>query len=174
MDPMIAIGAQAPKFRLQDLQGQIISLEELGGRIVVLNFWSAECPWCERVDWELGSYMQIWKERVEVCWFASNHNETRQLIEKVAVERKLPRVFIDQNQRVADQYGAQTTPHFFVIDKGGRLAYQGAWDDLTFTQRVVTRSYVPQAVEALINHTTPEINQTSPYGCMLVRSFDSR
>ena len=169
MDPIIAIGEQAPRFELPELKGKILALEDLLGWIMVLNFWSAECEWCKRVDHEVITYLDAWKEQVKVLWIASNANESRDLIEKVAAERKLPTVLLDEQQKVADLYGAQTTPHFFVMDKGGKLRYQGAWDDITFRHRVATQVYVPQAIEALRHHLTPEVTQTPAYGCVLVR-----
>jgi peroxiredoxin len=169
MDSMIPTGAQAPGFQLVDTHGQVWWLQEMRGKIVVLNFWSAECTWCKRVDHEINAYLEAWNSLVEMVWIASNTNEPLELLEKVAAERGIPRVLIDPQQQVADLYGAQTTPHFFVIDKTGKLAYQGAWDDITFRQRTATQVYVPLVVEALKNQRTPAVTQTPPYGCVLVR-----
>jgi peroxiredoxin len=173
MDPVISIGDKAPIFQLKDIKGQSHSLEEMRGKIIVLNFWSAECSWCERVDGEIITYMERWKDDVRVWWIATNANETQGLIEKVAAERKLPTLLLDPRQQVADRYGAQTTPHFFIVDKSGRLAYQGSWDDITFRQREATQAFVPDAIEALTHNLTPEVTQTAPYGCVLVRSFEN-
>ena len=169
MDPLIKISEQAPLFQLNDLMGKTHILKELQGWIVVLNFWSAECEWCRRVDHELITYLDAWKDRVKVLWIASNANESRYLIEKVAAERKLPTVLLDDLQKVADLYGAQTTPHFFVVDKGGKLRYQGAWDDINFKQRVATQVYLRKVIEAVLQNLTLEKTQTPPYGCVLVR-----
>jgi peroxiredoxin len=169
MDPLIAIGEQAPLFQLPDLKGKLHSLEDLKDWMVVLNFWSAECVWCERVDYELSTLLDAWKDQVKVLWIASNANEPRDLIERVAIERNLPTILLDTQQEVADRYGAQTTPHFFVVDGGGKLAYQGAWDDITFRQRVATKVYLPTVIDSIRRHQLPEITQTPPYGCMIVR-----
>ncbi|MGE5124476.1 MAG: redoxin domain-containing protein [Acidobacteriaceae bacterium] len=169
MDTMIKIGETAPEFQLPDLRGGSCSLSDLSGWIRVLNFWSAECTWSERVDHELITYLEAWKKDVKAIWIASNANEGRDLVRQVSEERSIPSLLLDPDQSVADLYGAQTTPHFFVLDKAGRLAYQGAWDDITFRQRVATRVYIPQAVEALMHGQLPKIAQTPPYGCALVR-----
>ena len=95
MDTIIKIGEQAPLFQLPDLEGKLHSLEDYLGWIVVLNFWSAECDWCKRVDEELIHYLDAWKDRVKVLWIASNANESLDLIEKMAAERKLPTVLMD-------------------------------------------------------------------------------
>jgi len=169
MDPIVTVGEQAPEFQLPDLKGRLYTLEDLLGRIVVLNFWSAECDWCERVDHELSAYLDRWKAQVKVLWIASNANESRELIERVACVRKLTTVLVDADQQVAHMYGAQTTPHFFVVDGSGKLAYQGAWDDITFRQRVATKVYIPMVIESLNQNLIPEVTQTPPYGCVLVR-----
>ncbi len=169
MDSVIKIGAKVPLFNLSDLDGQMVGIEELNGRIVVVNFWSAECDWCLRIDGELLAYASRWGRRVKVLWIASNGNESQALIARVAAERKLPAVLIDEGHHVADLYGATVTPHFFILDSGGRIRYQGAWDDITFRRRVATRQYVDEAIEALLKGAEPGITETPPYGCTLVR-----
>ncbi len=169
MDTIIKIGEAGPLFHLQDIAGDLHSLEEYLGRIVVLNFWSAECDWCKRVDEEIIHYLEAWKDRVKVLWIASNANESLDLVEKTAIERKIPTVLIDAELKVADIYGAQITPHFFILDSGGKLSYQGAWDDITFRQRKATQVYVPLVIEALNHDQVPEVTSTPAYGCTLVR-----
>jgi peroxiredoxin len=163
------IGEKAPQFQLKDLDGNVYSLESLLGRIIVLNFWSAECEWCARVDNELKPFQNHWKEQVNVLWIASNANESHDLIEKVANERALKPVLLDEHQLAANLYGAETTPHFFVVNAVGNMVYQGSWDDISFRQRVATQKYVTQAIEELMQNLAPKISQTPPYGCVLVR-----
>jgi thiol-disulfide isomerase/thioredoxin len=172
MDPIISIGVEAPNFQLTDLRGDIFTLGKMVGRIIVINFWSAECIWCERVDHELLGYVDRWNEGVKVVWIASNANEPPTLIERIAMERNIPTVLLDERQHVADLYNAETTPHFFIVDMNGKLVYQGAWDDVSFRQRVATQVYIPEVVEALLHEATPQIKQTPAYGCVLVRFFD--
>ncbi len=169
MDPVIKVGEIAPVFQLADLSGRTYRLDNSLNQIVVLNFWSAQCEWCERVDRELLIQMDQWKERVSLWCIASNSNESEGLIEEVAWQRGISPVLLDKKHKVGDMYGAQTTPHFYVVDEMGILRYQGSWDDITFRQRVATQAYVQQAVEALIQGKQPEISQTPPYGCALVR-----
>jgi len=172
VDPIKAVGEKAPIFQLTDIRGDIYSLAKMIGRVIILNFWSAECVWCERVDQELMGFLEPWKEKVIVLWIASNANESSAYIERVARERNLPAVLVDERQQVADSYGAEVTPHFFIVDVRGKLAYQGSWDDISFRQRVATQVYVPEVVEALMQDLAPRISQTPPYGCVLVRFFD--
>jgi hypothetical protein len=60
-------------------------------------------------------------------------------------------------------------PHFYIIDPKGVLRYQGAFDDVTFRQRVSRQAYLEKALEAVLAGGRPDPDQTPPYGCTLVR-----
>lgn len=170
MDPLAILHQAAPQFRLPALDGQIYDLEQGRGKILLLNFWSAECPWAERADRAVQSYLPNWGEKVKLWTIASNQNESLELIQQVAAERGLAPVLRDQHAQVADLYGAQTTPHFYLVDQDGVLRYQGALNDVTFRQRTPTREYLREAVEALLKGNKPDPDQIPAYGCTIVRS----
>jgi hypothetical protein len=169
MDSIVKIGQPAPDFSLPALDGKIYRLNEWRGRVVVLDFWSAECPWSKRGDDELSGYLPGWGESVALWRIASNANEPEELLRRVAEERRLPLVLQDAQQTVADLYVATTTPHLFVIDAQGILCYQGSLDDTTFRKRLPTQFYLRQAVEALLAGRRPDPAETEPYGCTIVR-----
>jgi peroxiredoxin len=169
MDSMIPNHQAAPLFSLPTLDGTIYRLQDWREKVVILNFWSAECPWAERGDQELLSYLPAWGEAVRLVTIASNANETDDLLAWAAAQRGLPLVLRDAQQKVADLYLAQTTPHLFVIDEQGVLRYQGALDDVTFRQRTSTQLYLRQAVEAVLTGKTPDPAHIPPYGCTIVR-----
>jgi peroxiredoxin len=167
--PKINNNQEAPNFTLPDLKGKLHSLTDYIGRIVILNFWSAECPWSNRADQKVLEYLQEWNNSVYYLPIASNVNERRELIASQAAERKLPILLPDENHQVADLFGAITTPHFFVIDAQRILRYQGALDDVTFRQRTPTHNYLQMAVDAIRSGQRPEPAQTPAYGCIIVR-----
>jgi len=169
MDTMIPIGRPAPGFTLPDLAGHAHSLAEGRGRIAVVNFWSAECGWCERTDAQLLALTQSWGGAATLLLIASNVNESPALLARAARQRGLPCVLIDTEHQVADLYGALTTPQLFVIDQDGILRYQGAFDDVTFRQRRPTQNYLQMAVEALLAGRQPDPVQTLSQGCSIVR-----
>jgi hypothetical protein len=72
---------------------------------------------------------------------------------------------------VAGRYGAQTTPHAFLIDRQGNLRYRGAVDDVSFRQRVATKFYLKDAVGTLLAGYLPEVTDVQPFGCAIVRHF---
>jgi len=169
MDPIISIMEPAPLFSLPGFNSAVYRLEEQRGRIVILDFWSAECPWSERADHQLLAFLSAWGEAVSLWPIASNANEPTDLLKGVSRLHGLPDVLRDEGQHVANLYGAQTTPHLFVVDAQGLLRYQGALDDVTFRQRTPTRHYLRDAVEALLSGNQPEPDFTRPYGCAITR-----
>ncbi|MEE9188966.1 MAG: redoxin domain-containing protein [Anaerolineales bacterium] len=168
--PAIENNLPAPNFTLPDLKGQPHSLKDYLGHIVILNFWSAECPWSSRYDQIISENLPVWGHAVQYLPIASNVNESQELIANEASTRELTLLLHDVDHKVADLYGAITTPHLFVIDAQGILRYQGAFDDVTFRQRTPTQNYLHMAVEAIKDDKLPEPDHTSPYGCTVVRA----
>lgn len=159
----------APEFTLPDLSGRIHLLSDYHGNIVIVNFWSAECPHAKRVDASITTWLDQWGADVTLLSIASNANESEELITSTAAHRKIPVLLRDTDQSVADRYDAQTTPHVFVIDRQGILRYRGAADDVAFRKREPTQYYLNEAVKALQNGQLPEINDVQPFGCSIVR-----
>jgi peroxiredoxin len=169
VETKIPNGQPAPDFTLNDLSGRPYTLSDLRNRVVILNFWSAECPWARRTDEKLIPMMEEWDETIILLPVASNANEEPALLRQVAEERNLPVVLHDKNQRVASLYGAQTTPHIFLIDEEGILRYQGAFDDVTFRQETPTQGYLRDAIDAILTGDQPDPANTPPYGCAIVQ-----
>lgn len=169
MDTLIQNGKTAPVFTLNDLNGAPHRLSSYLGRVVVVYFWSAECPHVARSDQLLMNSIEHWGNRVQLLPVAANANEPIPLLRQVAEERNLPLVLHDPEHAVADLYGALTTPHCFVLDPQGNLRYQGAFDDVTFRQRTPTRAFLLNAVQAVLDGRNFAPAVTPPYGCTIVR-----
>lgn len=168
MDPVARINQEAPALALIDLEGHPCGLEPAQADLLLLNFWSAECPWSARADAILANMQGEWGDGVAIWSIASNADEARDQIAAVAAERQM-RVFIDPDHATADRYGAVTTPHFFLLDEERIIRYSGALDDTTFRQKEPTRHYLADAVQALKAGRLPEPQETSGYGCAIVR-----
>jgi peroxiredoxin len=159
----------APDFALCDINGHTRRLSDYRGRIAIVNFWSAECPHSERTDCSILTCLAQWGTDVVMLSVAANRNESAQTITEAVNTRRLPAVLVDAEQVVADLYAAQTTPHVFVVDRDGILRYRGAVDDVTFRQRMATRFYLEEAVEALRAGCKVELTEMPAYGCTIVR-----
>lgn len=168
-DAKILSGGQpAPDFVLHDLEGNPHKLSDYQGRIVVLNFWSAECPWSRRADEAIHEYMVSWGDRVAWISIAPNANETPEEIRSEARARQLPVVLHDPEREITGRYGAEATPHLFVLDSNGVLRYQGAFDDVTFRQKTPSVNYLKAAVDALLAGEAPAASEAPAYGCTIV------
>jgi peroxiredoxin len=161
----------APDFQLPDLQGNLHQLSLYRGRIVIVNFWSADCPHVERTDRSTMACLVQWGGEVQLLSIAANRNESPGMVREAARGRHLPNVLIDAEHVVANLYQAVTTPHAFILDRQGILRYRGAVDDVTFRQRKATRFYLEEAVEALLADRLPELQETPAYGCAIVREI---
>jgi len=161
----------APDFELPDLQGIPHQLSDYRGKIIIINFWSAECPHSERTDHSIMACLVHWGADVEMLSIAANRSESIEMVEEAAKARRLPTVLIDAEPIVVDLYEAQMTPHVFVLDREGILRYRGAVDDVTFRQRKATRFFLEEAVEALLDGRLPELSEMPAYGCTIVREI---
>ena len=166
-----SVNQPAPDFELPDLQGKHHKLSNYRGRIVIVNFWSAECPHSERTDHYLVTRLEKWGEEVILLPIASNRNESVQLVEEAAKTRRLSNVLIDAEQVAADLYEAITTPHVFVVDRDGILRYRGAVDDVRFRQPKPTHLYLEGVIQPLLAGREPALEETLAYGCAIVREI---
>ena len=165
------LNQRMPGFELPDLQGELHRLSDYLGRIVIVNFWSAECPHSERTDLSTLASLARWGQEVQLLSVAANRNEPVQMLKEVSQARRLPVVLVDAEHIVADLLEAVTTPHVFVADRDGILRYRGAIDDMTFRQRKATRFYLKEAVVALLEDRLPDLQETLSYGCAIVREI---
>ena len=168
---MVSINELAVDFELPDLHGKLHKLSDYHGKIVIINFWSVECPHSERTDRYLLSLLERWDGEVVLLSIAANRNESIQQVEEAAKARRIPKVLIDAEHVVADLYKAVTTPHVFVLDRESILCYRGAVDDVTFRQKKSTRFFLGEAIETLLEGELPALSETPAYGCAIVREI---
>jgi peroxiredoxin len=160
----------APDFELPSLDGRFHRLSDYRGQIIVVNFWSADCPHVVRTDASMLTALNRWGTDVVLLTIASNVNESAEVLENAARSRGLPLVLKDAGHIVADLYAAQVTPEVFIVDRAGILRYRGAVDDTSFRQRVRTRSYLDEAVDALLSGCLPPTVESPAFGCSIIRN----
>lgn len=174
--PAVAeVGKPAPAFELADLDGKEISLSDHKGKIVVLEWFNPGCPYVVR-NHEKDSLKTTAADLAKdgVVWLAINsgapgkQGHGKELNAKAAEKWGMRHpILVDEKGEVGRAYGAKTTPHMYVIDAKGVLAYAGAIDNdqngkLGPDERV---NYVREAVAALKAGKPVETTTTRPYGC---------
>jgi peroxiredoxin len=163
------VGEAAPAFSLRDEQGAEHALARYVGRVVVLEWTNPGCPFVQR------HYKADTMERLsraypdaEVVWLSVNstHDNTPEASREFKAEQGFDYpVLQDASGAAGRAYGARTTPHMFVIDPKGVLAYQGAIDDDPHGKRAEPKNYVEAALGALKAGAAPTPSETEPYGC---------
>lgn len=78
---------------------------------------------------------------------------------------------MDETQEVARAYGATNTPHVFVLNRRGqqelKVVYIGAIDDNSRNASAVTKKYVEDAVDALLERKDIPVTKTKAIGCTI-------
>ena len=166
-------GRRAPDFKLDSFDGRNVSLSQYRGRVVVLEWFNMDCPF-SKYHYETKSTMVDLAKKYqdkEVVWRAVNSAGTTQpeANRAFAQKHKLPYPILDDRSgRVGRAYGARTTPHVFVIDKNGFIAYNGAIDSTPMGKVIegaAVVNYVDQALAALTSGREVTTPATPPYGC---------
>lgn len=165
-----ATGKPAPAFTLADSQGKPVSLASFKGKVVVLEWFNPDCPFVVR-HYKAKTMLDLaarYRDR-GVVWLAinSSHFATAETNSQFAKDYAVPYPALDDHAGTVGQaYGARTTPHLFVIDKAGNLAYQGAIDDDPAGEKSGEKTnFVALALEALLAGKPVPTPETKPYGC---------
>jgi len=115
----IQVGNQAPDFQLQNLDGQTVSLGNLQGKPVLINFWAT---WCSPCVSEMPYIQEIYEEWADkgLVVVAINLGESSSKAEEFMQSYNLSfTVLLDTKKDVAQKYSIQYIPTTFFIDKDG-------------------------------------------------------
>jgi peroxiredoxin len=113
------VGNLAPGFQLQSLDGQSVSLSDLQGKPVLLNFWATRCPPCVSEMPYLQEIYNEWSE-TELILLAINIGESSAKVKEFMQSHSLSLpVLLDTNQDIAQEYNIRYIPTTFLIDKKG-------------------------------------------------------
>jgi thiol-disulfide isomerase/thioredoxin/outer membrane lipoprotein-sorting protein len=115
------VGKPAPDFRLKGLDGQMVTLSELKGSVVVLDFWATWCGPCRASMPHLDKLYQE-KSADGLKLFAVDVKESKQEVEKFIRSKNytMP-VLLDTDGEVAGKYKVNGIPQTVVIGKDGAV-----------------------------------------------------
>lgn len=175
-----AVGQPAPAFTAVDTQGKTVSLADFKGKHVVLEWVNPGCPFVQK-HYGSGNMQGTQRDAQAkgVVWLAVNSTAAdagdyrapaamQQWMQqhKAAVTATL----MDSDGKVGRAFGARTTPHLYIIDPAGKLAYAGGIDDKPTSN--------PADIASATNHVKVALNEvtagkpvsqpsTRPYGCAI-------
>lgn len=172
------IGEPAPAFAVKDAKGADVSLDTLKGKTVVLEWSNFGCPFVKK-HYGPGNMQSLQKQAATdgVVWltiFSSAEGKEGHMSGEAALAEMTKQggtpahVIMDAEGTFGKLYDAKTTPHMFVIDKEGTLAYMGAIDDKPTPSSddiKGAKNYVTEALAALKAGKAVAESSTKPYGC---------
>jgi peroxiredoxin len=172
------VGEAAPQFTLKNAKGTDVSLKSFAGSTVVLEWFNPGCPFVKKF-YANGDMQKFQKEARNkgVIWLTINSNAAGKqghIAQQDAddtmrdLTMQSNELLLDPTGAVGKSYGARTTPHMFVIDSKGNVAYAGAIDSTPSTRSsdiASSTNYVLAAIDALAANKPISVSDTEPYGC---------
>lgn len=113
------LGTSAIVFNCQDLKGQIWSLDQIRGKVVLLRFWADWCPYCRYEMPVIEKYYRMLKSQgFEVL--AVNVKQSAAVAEAFTAQLDITfPVPLDPDGKMAKRYGVYAIPTNFLIDRQG-------------------------------------------------------
>ena len=171
---MLALGTEAPTFRLPDTKGKLVSLEDFKeAPALLVVFMCNHCPFVKHIlDGLVGLIKDYQAKGVAAIGINSNdvanYPEDRlELMAKVARQKGFTFPYLyDETQEVAKAYHAACTPDFFLFDKARKLVYRGQMDDSRPGNGIpVTGADLRAALDAILAGKPAPAKQKPSIGC---------
>src|SRR5215469_11817797 len=172
------LGQPAPPFTATDAAGKPVSLAQFAGKTVVLEWTNSGCPYVGK-HYDSGTMQSLQKKETAdgVVWLtvSSSAPGTQGYFTPATANKWAARehwsgtaILMDSAGKIGRQYGARNTPHMFVIDKAGKIAYMGGIDDRPYAAPESLKGAKPYVAMALadLKAGRPVATPVSqPYGC---------
>jgi peroxiredoxin len=175
----INVGEKAPTFSgIPAVMGEkeaTVSLQDAKEDVVVLVFLANHCPVVTAYEDRIIDLANEFKgKNVKFVGVSVNRMDSDRLpaIKERVKTKGYNFVYgFDESQKIGKAYNATKTPQFFVLDKDRVIRYTGALDD-NQNESKVTKTYVKDAVNALLSGETIEVTETRAEGCGIGYSKD--
>jgi peroxiredoxin len=166
----LAIGEAYEDFALKDPTGELHAVSKWKGRVAtVLYFWSIDCPCVDRVELRMRDLIERYEPRGVSFVAIDSHPDdapkaAMEKLGKLYIESPKPqyRLLLDPTGKVARAVGGRTSTDIVVLDADWKVRYRGAIDDDLMKP---TKPYLSVALDALLAGRSPEVTETTPYGC---------
>jgi len=168
----VSVGDKAPTFSglpaVYNGEESSVSLPDIKEDVVVVVFLANHCPVVQAYEDRLIEFTNDYKSKgVRVVGIAVSLMEGDKLpgIKNYTKDKKSNYIYgYDETQAVGRAYGATRTPEFFVLDKERKIRYTGTLDD-NQSEGKVSKTYLRDAVDAVLKGETPAVVETRPMGC---------
>lgn len=169
-----AVDEPVREFRLRNVmknEESYVTLSEFRDKkAVVLIFTSTTCSACEDYENRIRRLSKDFAgQDVAILGIRSSAEDDGPGMRKYAETQGFAFPHLDDPRNlVADYFNVQATPTFYVIDKKGVLRYRGGYDD-AFIEKRATKTYVHDALRAILEGKEVAVKTTRAAGCHLPR-----
>ncbi len=179
----LEIGAKAPDFKLQGVDGKTYSLASFSkSKILAVIFSCNHCPTAQAYEDRIINMVKEYTPKgVAFVVISPNDPNAVRLDElgytdigdsfeemKIRAKNKhynFPYLYDGKTQITSKAYGAIATPHVFIFDKGRKLAYQGRVDDVEKPSKTPNNFDTRNALDALLSGKEVPVKTTKVFGC---------
>jgi peroxiredoxin len=169
-----AIGGYAPDFELPGTDGAVHHLARYLEKYQAIGvvFICNHCPYVQLYVERLKQLQQQFGDR-GFTLIGINPNDAEQYpadgyeeMQAFATAQAINFPYLrDMTQDVAQTFGAQKTPHVFLLNRDGVLCYSGAIDDNAQDAAAVTTPFLQAAIEQILSGQPIQPVATAPVGC---------
>lgn len=173
-------GKTAPEFTAVDVDGNPVKLSDLRGKTVVLEWTNHLCPYV-RKHYEADNMQALQREAAErgVVWLSLissapgefGHVSPDKAKDLTASRNAAPtNIILDEKGTIGRAYEARTTPHMFVINPEGELAFMGGIDNRPTSNPADiegAENYVRLALDAIAKGEPVATPVARAYGCAI-------
>ena len=113
----------APNVTFTTLEGKKIAMEDLKGKVTLVNFWATDCPGCiKEMPQLINTYQQYKNKGFEVIAVAMPYDPPAQVVNYSKMKQLPFPVMHDGLSQITQQFGdVSLTPTAFIYDKNGKL-----------------------------------------------------
>lgn len=169
----------AYNFSLKGHDGKKYNLKDYRGKTVILEWFNHGCPFV-RKHYDSNNMQALQekyiKEGGDIVWFSINSSNVgnqgylkdfdraKEIRKKEGM--KSSALLIDTDGKVGQKYGAVTTPHIFIINKMGKIIYDGAIDNNpSVSLGKADINYIDKTLASIDHSATAKLQKNKPYGC---------
>ncbi len=172
---MTALGERAPDFELPATDGERHTLAAESGAPATVVYWTCNhCPYALAWHDRLHAVARDYSDRgVRFLAISSNDSEHypadsfEAMAERVDREGDWPHPYLhDETQEIARKWGAERTPHVYVLDSDLRVRYRGA-PDADYDDPSQGAAWLRDALDAVLAGREPDLAETAPEGCTI-------
>ena len=123
---LLEIGAVAPSWKLREPNSnkRYLSLEQLKGKVVVVDFWSLGCPPCMKMVAELNTVAKDFENRQVAVVGISAWGESKIDVFRLKQKRNLSYHLLVGSSEVVTAYKVDALPTLYILDKEGKIAHR--------------------------------------------------